>query len=75
MKKTPPGFSSGVGNVLESGADCNSMSKSCVIPVLAGLIAWVWLGEVPTGWTVAGGALVIGGVIVVNARRKPAEIQ
>lgn len=37
-----------------------------VVPPTAALIAWVWLGEIPTILTVIGGVLVLCGVIVVN---------
>lgn len=37
-----------------------------MIPLLATLIAWVWLGEVPTVTAFIGGVIVIAGVIVVN---------
>lgn len=35
-------------------------------PVLAGLIAWLWRGEVPTTLTLAGGVVVIAGVVIVQ---------
>ncbi len=37
-----------------------------VVPVVAFLVGWVWLGERPTAFDVAGGALAMGGVALVN---------
>ena len=37
-------------------------------PVLAILIAWVWVGELPTVLTVVGGLVAVVGVAIVNTR-------
>ena len=37
-----------------------------VVPVVAFLVGWVWLGEVPTLVDLAGGLLAMGGVAIVN---------
>jgi drug/metabolite transporter (DMT)-like permease len=41
-----------------------------LIPVLAYLIAWVWLGEAPMLLAAVGGAITLAGVLLVNRRAR-----
>ena len=40
-----------------------------LVPVFAVIIAWAWLGELPTLLALGGGALVIPGVVQENASK------
>jgi drug/metabolite transporter (DMT)-like permease len=63
--------------VLQSMPAARASSVLFIVPVVAFIVGWIWLGEAPTAVDVAGGALAMGGVLLVNtlgrkARRKPA---
>lgn len=45
-----------------------------VEPVVAAAVAWVWLEEVLNGVQIIGGALVLLGVGLVQARPSPAPV-
>ncbi|MFP4622979.1 MAG: DMT family transporter [Gemmatimonadota bacterium] len=44
-----------------------------LVPILAILVAWAWLGEVPTVGQVVGAVIIIGGVTVVRRAVEPAR--
>jgi drug/metabolite transporter (DMT)-like permease len=44
-----------------------------VEPVFASIVAWLWLEQVLSGWQVAGGAVVLTGIVLAQtARSAPA---
>jgi drug/metabolite transporter (DMT)-like permease len=51
-------------------AASRAVSFLYLIPVLAYLIAWLWLGEVPTLLSVVGSVVTLVGVVIVNARSR-----
>lgn len=40
-------------------------------PVLASIVAWLWVEQLLTAWQIAGGVVVLGGIVVAQTARTP----
>jgi len=52
-----------------------AVSYLALIPVVATLISWLWLNEVPTPFSLVGGSIVSCGVILINRSKIETQSQ
>jgi drug/metabolite transporter (DMT)-like permease len=54
------------GYYLARATASRAVSYLYIVPVLAIVIAWLWLGELPRGLSLLGGAISLAGVAIVQ---------
>ncbi|WP_432613376.1 DMT family transporter [Cytobacillus firmus] len=56
------------------GGASEAVSSLYLTPVMAFVIAWVWLGEVPAMLSIAGGLIALAGVVIIHRKDSSKEV-